>query len=121
MVNNSNMKNKVVKLTESELTNIIKKVINEKKNTSDDNSGHRAYKECINCLDYVEKYMYYCETMEDVKESYDELDECVEFIRSQKSLTPEMLEELQQYVMEIESDLESIEETIEEYDDNEEM
>ena len=111
---------KKIRLTESELTHLIKRVIKENK---EDNNQLKEYmknpifKKSYNLLKDLHIDVSYCETLEDIEESYNDLSRVAEridkLIQMDSNLAIGMVRVLQKKLTDIELNLESKEEDIE--------
>jgi len=114
---------KVVRLTESDLTNLIKKVINE---NSDDYDSLKKYmknpvfKNFYTYLEDLATDVPYCENINDIEDISSEIDKLGIRIEREKGFTEDMKEILYSEMIEISMDLDYIEDSFEDYDNEEE-
>ena len=114
---------KVVRLTESELIKIVKKVIKENK---DGNNSLKKYmknpvfKDFYTYLNNLATDVAYCENINDIEDISSEIDKLGIRIEREREFTEDMKEILYQEMIEISMDLDDIEDSFEDYDNEEE-
>jgi hypothetical protein len=109
------MKNKIVRLTEKDLTNLIKKVIKENKDDDKRLKGYMrnpVFKDYYTYLEDLTTDIPYCENMNDIEEISSNITKLGVSIERQYEFTEDMKEILYQRMIEIDMDLDYMEEKL---------